>query len=88
MIVGGGYIGLEVAASLTKLGAEVTVVEALERVMSRVVAPPVSDFFAASMPRRGVAILTGTAVAALDGEGRGKRGGHAATAGACRPSSW
>ena len=70
VIVGGGYIGLEVAASLTKLGCEVAVVEALERVMSRVVAPPVSDFFAREHAAHGVEILTGTAVAALDGEGR------------------
>jgi 3-phenylpropionate/trans-cinnamate dioxygenase ferredoxin reductase subunit len=70
VIVGGGYIGLEVAASLTKLGAEVTVVEALERVMSRVVAPPVSAFFAGEHAAHGVEILTGTAVAALEGEGR------------------
>ncbi len=70
VIVGGGYIGLEVAASLTKLGCAVTVVEALERVMSRVVAPPVSAFFAAEHAAHGVAILTGTAVAALAGEGQ------------------
>jgi 3-phenylpropionate/trans-cinnamate dioxygenase ferredoxin reductase subunit len=70
VIVGGGYIGLEVAASLTKLGTEVTVVEALRRVMSRVVAPPVSDFFTREHAARGVAVLTGTEVAALDGDDR------------------
>ena len=47
VIIGGGYIGLEVAASLRKLGCTVTVIEALERVMNRVVAAPVSAFFAA-----------------------------------------
>jgi 3-phenylpropionate/trans-cinnamate dioxygenase ferredoxin reductase subunit len=70
VIVGGGYIGLEVAASLTTLGAEVLVVEALERVMNRVVAPPVSAFFAAEHAAHGVGILTTTAVAALEGDGR------------------
>ena len=70
VIVGGGYIGLEVAASLTKLGCRVTVVEALERVMNRVVAPPVSAFFTAEHRAKGVEILTGTAVAALAGERR------------------
>jgi 3-phenylpropionate/trans-cinnamate dioxygenase ferredoxin reductase subunit len=65
VIVGGGYIGLEVAASLTKLGCRVQVVEALERVMNRVVAPPVSAFFAREHAAHGVEILTGTAVAAL-----------------------
>jgi 3-phenylpropionate/trans-cinnamate dioxygenase ferredoxin reductase subunit len=69
VIVGGGYIGLEVAASLTKLGCEVTVVEALARVMNRVVAPPVSAFFAREHAAHGVEILTGTAVAAFEGEG-------------------
>ena len=70
VIVGGGYIGLEVAASLTKLGCRVAVVEALERVMSRVAAPPVSAFFTGEHRRHGVEILTGTAVSALEGERR------------------
>jgi 3-phenylpropionate/trans-cinnamate dioxygenase ferredoxin reductase subunit len=68
VIIGGGYIGLEVAASLRKLGCTVTVVEALERVMNRVVAPPVSAFFAAEHARQGVEVVTGAAVAALAGD--------------------
>jgi len=67
VIIGGGYIGLEIAASLRKLGAEATVLEALERVMNRVVAPPVSAFFAAEHAAHGVAIETGAQVAALEG---------------------
>jgi 3-phenylpropionate/trans-cinnamate dioxygenase ferredoxin reductase subunit len=70
VIIGGGYIGLEVAASLRKLGAAVTVIEALERVMNRVVAPPVSAFFAAEHARQGVEVVTNAAVAALAGDGR------------------
>ncbi|HEX6111042.1 MAG TPA: FAD-dependent oxidoreductase [Geminicoccaceae bacterium] len=73
VIIGGGYIGLEVAASLRKLGCAVGVIEALERVMNRVVAPPVSAFFAAEHARRGVEIVTGAAVAALEGDGRIER---------------
>jgi 3-phenylpropionate/trans-cinnamate dioxygenase ferredoxin reductase subunit len=73
VIIGGGYIGLEVAASLRKLGCGVTVIEALERVMNRVVAPPVSAFFAAEHARRGVEVVTGAAVAALEGQGRVRR---------------
>jgi 3-phenylpropionate/trans-cinnamate dioxygenase ferredoxin reductase subunit len=69
VIIGGGYIGLEIAASLRKLGAEATVLEALDRVMNRVVAPPVSAFFAAEHARHGVAIETGAKVAALEGAG-------------------
>jgi 3-phenylpropionate/trans-cinnamate dioxygenase ferredoxin reductase subunit len=67
VIIGGGYIGLEIAASLRKLGAGATVLEALDRVMNRVVAPPVSAFFAAEHARHGVAIETGAQVAALEG---------------------
>jgi 3-phenylpropionate/trans-cinnamate dioxygenase ferredoxin reductase subunit len=70
VIIGGGYIGLEVAASLRKLGGAVTVIEALDRVMNRVVAPPVSAFFAAEHTRHGVEVVTNAAVAALAGDGR------------------
>ncbi len=73
LIIGGGYIGLEIAASLRKLGAEATVLEALERVMNRVVAPPVSAFFAAEHARHGVAIETGAQVAVLEGARRIER---------------
>jgi 3-phenylpropionate/trans-cinnamate dioxygenase ferredoxin reductase component len=67
VIIGGGYIGLEAAAGMIKLGCSVTVLEALPRVMSRVVPEPVSDFFAAEHKRRGVRILTGTGVVSLQG---------------------
>jgi 3-phenylpropionate/trans-cinnamate dioxygenase ferredoxin reductase subunit len=73
VIIGGGYIGLEVAASLKKLGCAVTVIEALERVMNRVVAPPVSAFFAAEHARHGVAIVTNAAVASLEGNAHVER---------------
>ncbi|MBL6431810.1 MAG: FAD-dependent oxidoreductase [Alphaproteobacteria bacterium] len=43
-IVGGGYIGLEVAAVARAMGHEVTVVESRDRVMQRVVSPDVSAF--------------------------------------------
>jgi 3-phenylpropionate/trans-cinnamate dioxygenase ferredoxin reductase subunit len=73
VIIGGGYIGLEIAASLRKWGCEVSVLEALSRVLNRVVALPVSDFFAAEHARHGVEIVTGAAVAALEGESRIER---------------
>jgi 3-phenylpropionate/trans-cinnamate dioxygenase ferredoxin reductase component len=57
VIVGGGYIGLEVAATCRGLGLEVTVVEATNRVMSRVVSPEVSRFYEAEHARQGVQIL-------------------------------
>ena len=45
VVVGGGYIGLETAASARQLGVEVTVVEAAERVLARVTKPELSAFF-------------------------------------------
>ena len=73
VIIGGGYIGLEVAASLRKLGCAVTVLEALERVMNRVVAPPVSAFFAAEHAGHGVEVVIRAAVRALEGDRRVER---------------
>jgi 3-phenylpropionate/trans-cinnamate dioxygenase ferredoxin reductase subunit len=58
-IVGGGYIGLEVAATCRELGLEVTVYEAADRVMARVVSPVVSAFYEAEHARRGVVIRKG-----------------------------
>jgi 3-phenylpropionate/trans-cinnamate dioxygenase ferredoxin reductase component len=58
VIVGGGYIGLEAAATCRSLGAEVDVVEMTERVMNRVVAPEVAAFFASDHARHGVRIHT------------------------------
>ena len=56
-IVGAGYIGLEVAAVAVSHGLEVTVVEVADRVMNRVVAPVVSEFFARIHQEAGVTIL-------------------------------
>jgi 3-phenylpropionate/trans-cinnamate dioxygenase ferredoxin reductase subunit len=73
VIIGGGYIGLEIAASLSKWQCKVTVLEALGRVLNRVVALPVSDFFTAEHARHGVEIVTGAAVASLEGSGKVER---------------
>ena len=67
VVIGGGYIGLEVAATCRQLGADVTVIEALDRVMNRVVAPVVSQFFATQHQSHGVKILCGTGVQAFAG---------------------
>ena len=53
-IVGGGYIGLEAAAVLNKLGKEVVVLEALDRVLARVAGEPLSRFYEAEHRARGV----------------------------------
>lgn len=70
VIIGGGYIGLETAASLRALGLEVTVLEATERVLERVTAPAVSAFFDRIHREEGVNIRTGALVEALSGDGR------------------
>jgi len=56
VIVGGGYIGLEVAATCREAGLDVTVLEGASRVMSRVVSPVVSEFYEAEHARHGVRI--------------------------------
>ncbi|WP_036490545.1 NAD(P)/FAD-dependent oxidoreductase [Nocardioides sp. CF8] len=70
VIIGGGYIGLETAASLRTLGLEVTVLEATERVLERVTAPDVSAFFTRIHVDEGVTIRTGALVEALSGDGQ------------------
>ncbi|HEY8696969.1 MAG TPA: FAD-dependent oxidoreductase [Rhizomicrobium sp.] len=69
-VVGGGYIGLEVAAVARKLGLEVTVFEALDRVMARAVSHPVSQFYEGVHRDAGVRFHLNTAVEAFEGEGR------------------
>ncbi|HMN80107.1 MAG TPA: FAD-dependent oxidoreductase [Burkholderiaceae bacterium] len=59
IVIGGGYVGLEVAASARGLGAEVTVVEAQPRVLARVAGPEVSAFYESVHRRAGVQVLTG-----------------------------
>ena len=71
VIVGGGYIGLEVAATCREAGLDVTVVEALDRVMHRVVSPEVSRFYEAEHARHQVKILCGARVQALVPGGNG-----------------
>lgn len=67
-IVGGGFIGLEVAAVAKKQGMEVTVLEGLPRVLARVTAPEVSAFFERMHREAGVDLRTGAQLAALEGE--------------------
>lgn len=70
VIVGAGYIGLEVAAVARQLGMEVTVVELLDRVMKRVVSPQLSDFYEREHRSRGVELLLDTGIEAFTGERR------------------
>src|SRR5262249_44942525 len=67
-IVGGGYIGLEVAAVAKKSGLDVTVFEFLDRLMARAVSPPVSHFYEKTHREAGVEIVLRTGVEAFEGE--------------------
>jgi len=69
-IVGGGYIGLEVAAVAAKRGIDVTVFEAMDRLMARAVSVPVSDFYEKVHRAAGVKLLLNTGVEAFEGGGR------------------
>ncbi len=70
VIVGGGYIGLEVAAVARGEGRDVTVLEAEERVMKRVTSPVISTFMQDFHRNRGVDIRLGARLAAIEGEGK------------------
>lgn len=69
-VIGGGYIGLEAAAVLTKMGCTVTLLEALPRVLARVAGPELSAFYEADHRAHGVDLRTGITVDSLIGEGR------------------
>jgi 3-phenylpropionate/trans-cinnamate dioxygenase ferredoxin reductase subunit len=56
-VIGGGFIGLEVAAAARALGKAVTVIEAGPRLMARVVAPVVSEYFRAQHEARGIRVV-------------------------------
>ncbi len=62
VVIGGGYIGLEAAAVLIKLGCAVTLLEALPRVLARVAGEPLSAFFEAEHRAHGVDLRTNAMV--------------------------
>jgi len=66
VVIGGGYIGLEAAAVLTKLGKHVTVLEALDRVLARVAGEPLSRFYEAEHRAHGVDLHTNAAVECIE----------------------
>lgn len=68
VVIGGGFIGLEFAAVARKKGKNVVVLEAAERLMARVVAPVISDFYANLHRDKGVGIILGAKVTELRGE--------------------
>jgi 3-phenylpropionate/trans-cinnamate dioxygenase ferredoxin reductase subunit len=70
VVIGGGYIGLEAAAVMTKLGLSVTLLEALPRVLARVAGEALSVFYEAEHRDHGVEVRTVVTVECIEGEGR------------------
>jgi 3-phenylpropionate/trans-cinnamate dioxygenase ferredoxin reductase subunit len=73
VVIGGGYIGLEAAATARKMGCAVTVLELADRLMNRVVAPLVSQYFAQEHRAHGVDIRCDMRVTRLEGTRRVER---------------
>lgn len=72
VVIGGGYIGLEAAAVLRKLGCEVVLVEMLPRLLARVAGEELSTFYAEEHRRQGVDVRLETGVQAVLGEEAGR----------------
>ncbi|MGG5752312.1 NAD(P)/FAD-dependent oxidoreductase [Zafaria sp. Z1313] len=70
VVVGGGFVGLEIAAAATASGKDVTVLEAQDRLMARAVAPEMSRFYAEAHQRRGTRIVLDAAVSGFRGTDR------------------
>lgn len=68
VIIGGGYIGLEAAAVIRKTGKNVTVIEALPRVLARVAGEPLSRFFEEEHRKAGVTIKLDCGIDRIEGE--------------------
>jgi 3-phenylpropionate/trans-cinnamate dioxygenase ferredoxin reductase subunit len=71
VVVGGGFIGLEVAATARKKGVAVTVLEALPRLLGRVLAPVMSDWFAQLHRSHGVDLVFDARIAAIEADADG-----------------
>ncbi len=68
VIIGGGYIGLEAAAVLRKIGKQVTLMEAMDRVLARVAGEPLSRFYESEHRAHGVDVRLGVEITAMEGE--------------------
>ncbi len=73
VVIGGGFIGLETAASALARGATVTVLEAADRLMGRSIAPEVAAWFADMHRDRGIDLRLGAAITAIEGDGKVER---------------
>lgn len=70
VVIGGGYIGLEAAAVLSKMACKVTLLETLPRVLARVAGEEVSAFYQKAHRAHGVDLRTGVAVDCILGDGQ------------------
>ncbi|HZW16039.1 MAG TPA: FAD-dependent oxidoreductase [Brevundimonas sp.] len=68
-VVGGGYVGLEAAASARALGADAVIIERMDRVLARVASQTLSDFFTRYHRDHGVEVLTSAEVTAFEDRG-------------------
>ena len=69
IVIGGGYIGLETAASASQKGLHVTILEAAPRPLARVADQTISDFYTALHKRNGVNIITNAEIDKIQGDG-------------------
>ncbi|MCG7207377.1 NAD(P)/FAD-dependent oxidoreductase [Streptomyces arenae] len=74
VVIGGGFIGLEAAAAFAKAGLDVTVVEAMDRLLGRVTSPVVSEFFAKVHGEHQVDVLFGHGVTEITGSNGAVKG--------------
>jgi 3-phenylpropionate/trans-cinnamate dioxygenase ferredoxin reductase component len=85
VVVGGGFIGLEVASSAAKLGKKVTVIESAARLLERAVSPLVSRFLLHTHIQAGVEVMLGETVASMEGR-NGRVAGVDLASGIKRPA--
>ncbi|MCY4221179.1 MAG: FAD-dependent oxidoreductase [Thiotrichales bacterium] len=69
VVVGGGYIGLEIASTAKGLGMKVCVVEAADRILGRVTAPEMSAYYTHAHRARGVDVRLSTGIVSFEGDG-------------------
>ena len=74
LVVGGGFIGLEIAATLAAQGKQVTLLEAAPRLLARSVSPEVSAFLLAHHRSRGVDVRLDAVVEGFEGDAQGVAG--------------
>jgi len=73
VLIGGGYIGLEVAAVARQMGLEVTILEAAPQLLSRITGPLVAGFYSELHQKNGVSVQCGTTATFIESCGSGVR---------------